>query len=274
VAVVAARRVRLRHKAARVWTGGAGECLLLLHGGWAGAPAYWSCVWQDLADRFFVVAPELPGIADAEEAPLATVGVYGLWLDELLESLDIERAWVVGNSFGAMVAWRFAAQAPHRCRGLVMVNGFPAPSFSMILSILIRRTPLRRLALMHLRRHTYSRQALRAGFPDPVRVPPELAATLAGPPDKRRMDAMLDLLLSGEAPGPAPALPSLVLWGAADRLPRCDADAARALAASLPDCELALLPGAGHLPQCDSPEKFTATLSHFVAARTAGPTSA
>jgi pimeloyl-ACP methyl ester carboxylesterase len=273
MAAVAAKRVALRHKEARVWTGGSGECLLLLHGGWAGAAAHWSCVWHALADRFLVVAPELPGIADGDEAPLPTFGVYGLWLDELLDSLGIDRAWVVGNSLGATVAWRFAAQAPHRCRGLVMVDGLPAPSVSMILGILIRRTPLRRLARMRLRQKSFSRGAWRAAFPDAARVPAEIAAVLARP-DKRRMDAVLDLLLSGEAPGPVPHVPSLLVWGAEDRLAGRDAAAARALAASLPDCELALLPGAGHLPQCDSPEKFTALLSHFVAAHGDGPSIA
>lgn len=273
MAAVAARRVALRHKQAQIWTGGSGECLLLLHGGWAGAAAHWSCVWERLAERFQIVAPELPGIGETDEPPLPTYGVYGLWLDELLDALGIERAWVVGNAFGATVAWRFAAQAPHRCRGLVMVDGLPPPSVSLILSILIRRTPLRRLALMRLRQRTYSRAALAAAFPDRQRVPPAIAETLARP-QKRQIAAMLDLLLSGEAPGPQPRLPSLLLWGAEDRLPRCAAAAARALAASLPGCELVVLPGAGHLPQCDSPAEFIAALSRFAAAHGAGPSSA
>ena len=52
---------------------------------------------------------ELPGIA-APGHRLATYGVYGLWLDTLLDALGIDAAWAVGNSFGATVAWRFAAQ--------------------------------------------------------------------------------------------------------------------------------------------------------------------
>jgi pimeloyl-ACP methyl ester carboxylesterase len=124
---------------------------------------------------------------------------------------------------------------------------------------------------MRLRQKSFSRGARRAAFPDVARVPAEIAAVLARP-DKRRMDAVLDLLLSGEAPGPVPHLPSLLAWGAEDRL--ADAAAARALAASRPDCEPALLPGAGHLPQCDSPEKFTALLSHFAAAHGDGPSIA
>jgi pimeloyl-ACP methyl ester carboxylesterase len=273
MAAVAPRRVALRRKQAQIWTGGAGECLLLLHGGWAGAAAYWSCVWESLAERFHVLAPELPGISSGDEPHLPTYGVYALWLDELLDALAIDRAWVVGNCFGATVAWRFAAQAPQRCRGLVMVNGFPPPSVSLIRSIVIRRTPLRRLALRRMRQRTHGRKALDAAFPDQRRVPEEIARTLAGPPP-RQIAAMLDILMSGEAPSPPPRLPSLLLWGEEDRLPGCDAAAARAAAAALRGSELVLLPGAGHLPQCDSPAEFTAALTHFVAAHAAGSSSA
>jgi pimeloyl-ACP methyl ester carboxylesterase len=267
------QRIALRRKSADVWTGGAGDCLLLLHGAGGGAAAYWSGVWERLAERFFVVAPELPGIAGAGEPLLPTFGVYGLWLDELLDALGITRAWVVGNSLGAAVGWRFAAQAPHRCRGLVMVNGSPPAAFSMILAILLRRTPLRRLVRLRLKQLAQGPRALRAAFPDPRRVPAEIAARLAEP-HPQAIDAMLDLLLSGEAPCHVPRLPSLVLWGAADRSPRCDVARARALAASLGAGEPVLLPGAGHLPQCDAPEEFTACLSRFAAAQAGGSSAA
>ena len=264
MAAVAASRIALPQGHAEIWSGGSGACLLLLHGGWAGAAAHWSCVWNALADRFRVIAPELPGITGGPEGALATFGVYGLWLDELLDALGIERAWLVGNSFGATVGWRFAAQAPHRCHGLVMVNGFPAPRFSLIPAILLRRTPLRRLALLQLRQLIYGKRALRAAFPEPRRAPAEIVQSLTAPPP-RQLAAMLDLLLSGEAPCPPPRVPALLLWGAADRLPGCDEAAARRLAASLRDPEFALLVGAGHLPQIDRPAEFVATLTDFAA---------
>ena len=53
-----------------VWTGGAGDPLLLLHGAWAGAEVHWAPVWDRLAEEHRVVAPDFPGLAyDAPWVP-------------------------------------------------------------------------------------------------------------------------------------------------------------------------------------------------------------
>lgn len=45
-----------------MFTGGEGpRTVLLLHGGWMGAALHWSGVWDRLAQRARVVAPDLPG---------------------------------------------------------------------------------------------------------------------------------------------------------------------------------------------------------------------
>lgn len=46
--------------------------------------AHWASVWDQLAVRFYVVAPELPGVVPATEPPLPTFGVYARWLEDLL----------------------------------------------------------------------------------------------------------------------------------------------------------------------------------------------
>ena len=59
---VDSKTIPLGQRPARVWTGGSGEAIVLLHGGWAGAEAYWSTVADELERSHLVVAPELPGI--------------------------------------------------------------------------------------------------------------------------------------------------------------------------------------------------------------------
>jgi pimeloyl-ACP methyl ester carboxylesterase len=237
---------------------------LLLHGGWGGAEAHWSGVWDMLAWHFRVIAPELPGIAaDSDQPPLKTVGDYAVWLDGLLQALDLPAVWVVGNSFGAMLGWRFAAAAPRRARGLVMANGVPAVDVGAAQRFLVTRTILRRIALWRLRRLAYSPEAMEAACPDAERLPPEIATALAYPA-RRQLETMFDILLSGEAASPAPRCPLLFLWGEADRLPGSEPEVARRLAAETPGSELQLVPGAGHLPQLDRPAAFVHAVARFV----------
>ena len=111
-----------------VWTGGAGDPLLLLHGAWAGAEVHWAPVWDRLAEEHRVVAPDFPGLAyDAPWVP-RSFGEAVRWVEQVLDAIDAPRAWIVGNSFGAALAARVASQSPARCLGLVLVDGGPPPA--------------------------------------------------------------------------------------------------------------------------------------------------
>lgn len=52
---------------------------------------------------------------------------YGRALKELLDSLEIESAHVVGESFGSLVAWQFGIAHPQRVRSFTLVGGFTRP---------------------------------------------------------------------------------------------------------------------------------------------------
>ena len=251
----------------RAHVGGAGEPLVLIHGGWGGASACWGSVWERLARRFRVIAPELPGLSrGAAEPGLGSVAAYARWVSGALQAHASGPAWLVGNSFGASVAWRLAADLGLRCRGIVLVNGFPMPRTPAPLAWLGRfaaaRAPfLRTLFLRSLRRTAYGPGALDRAFFDRALVPAEYVA-VAHDPDPRQLAAFADALVAGD-PGPAPAVPILLLWGERDRLPRTTADDARRLARELRCATLELVPGAGHMPQVERPDAFVEALLRF-----------
>src|SRR5450759_4950689 len=91
---------------------GSGPPLILLHAGIADR-TMWAEHLQPLASAGFrVLAADLPGFGDApvaaqEDAP---------WNDVLatMDALGIERAVLVGNSLGGLVAQRVAVLAPGR----------------------------------------------------------------------------------------------------------------------------------------------------------------
>ena len=262
--MVARREVAVGGVAAHVWTGGRGDPLLLLHGGWGGAHLHWAPVWDRLAERFLVVAPDLPGLGE-EGAALGSLSAYATWLEHLLDATGVGPAWVVGNSFGAGLAWRLASQAPARCLGLVLVNGGPAPSMPPPARRLLAAGPARRAITAVFRRSAYSPSTAAKAFADPGRVPVELAEVFAGK-FPHRLETVTDVVLSADPPSPPPRARTLLLWGASDRLLGTKASAAERLQRKLAGSELVLIPGAGHLPQLERPAEFVDALTRFAAA--------
>jgi pimeloyl-ACP methyl ester carboxylesterase len=249
---------------ARVWVGGDGEALVLLHGGWGGARPHWSTVWDRLAEAGRVVAPELPGLGD-EGPGLGSLSAYAAWVRRVLDRVGVATAWLVGNSFGAALAWRLASGDVGRCRGLVLVNGGPPPGMPGAVRRLAATGPARRLLTAVFRRNAISPATHERGFADPRLVPDELVPVFHQR-HPRQLDVVVGVVLADDPPGPRPQVPTLLLWGADDRLAGSTAKAADKLRRSLPGAELVVIPGAGHLPQVERPDDFVAAVARFVAA--------
>ena len=255
------KTISLGQRPARVWTGGTGEAIVLLHGGWAGAEAYWSTVTDDLECTHLVVAPELPPIHSPEGLP--SFGAYAAWLAELLTAMGIERATLVGNSLGATIAWRFAGQYPERSAGLVVVNGYQPPGYSKMLRWLAGETPIRRLARGNLQRLHFGPEVLPLAFHDRSKVPAEILQTLDGF-TTADADRVVDVLLSGEEAAPPPKGSVLLIFGEADRSPVLDKHGARKMRLSLEQSKLVTIPEAGHLPQIERPAEFLRALRGYL----------
>jgi poly(3-hydroxyoctanoate) depolymerase len=82
----------------------------------------WSSLVEQLPGRR-LIAVDMPGCggSSARRTPVSMVGFAAL-AGRLLECLDVERADVLGLSFGGMVAQQFAVSAPRRVRRLVLAS--------------------------------------------------------------------------------------------------------------------------------------------------------
>jgi 2-hydroxy-6-oxo-octa-2,4-dienoate hydrolase len=113
---------------------GAGAPLVLLHGSGPGVSAHsnWGAVTPALARDFRVLAPDIAGYGLTE---FKDDGKYDmrLWVAHLVAFLDavgVQRAVLVGNSFGGALSVATAVFAPERVSGLVLL-GTPAGEFPM-----------------------------------------------------------------------------------------------------------------------------------------------
>jgi len=114
-----------------------------------------------------------------------------------------------------------------------------------------------------MRQHIYGEEALRKAFHDPVKVPAAVRGALEWP-HERRIQHMLDIVLNSRRTPDKPGQPTLLVWGAEDRLPNAELAVGRRLHKQLPGSRLEVIDAAGHMPQVEQPERFIRVLQNFV----------
>ncbi len=242
--------------------GGTGPPLLLLHG-WGGSSASFAAIARDLQEGFTVVAPDLPGFG-LSQLPSAAWGSYDYadLVARLSKQIHPPPYYVLGHSFGGRVALAMACAHRDLVTKLILVNAAgikiaPPP-----------RIRLKAAVYGSLRR---AASCLPSGMADRAI---EALRRLFGSADYRdagaRRATLVRLLEDDFRPRlPAIQASTLVIWGARDRdVPLA---AARILAQEIPLAELAIIPGAGHFPFVEAPDRFCQLVRGFLAPERPAP---
>lgn len=105
---------------------GDGYPVMLLHGSGPGVTAWanWNKVFPLLKDDFRVIAPDMVGFGFTErpENPVYNMNVWVQQTIDLFDALNIEKANLVGNSFGGALALSMAIKYPERINKLVLMG--------------------------------------------------------------------------------------------------------------------------------------------------------
>jgi len=105
-------------------TAGKGPAVVLLHG-YAQTSRMWRPIIPLLAEKFTVIAPDLPGIGDSaipkDGLDMKTAAIR---MHALVQKLGVQKARVVGHDIGLMVAYAYAAQFPAETEKLVLMDAF------------------------------------------------------------------------------------------------------------------------------------------------------
>jgi pimeloyl-ACP methyl ester carboxylesterase len=257
---------------------GSGPPLLLLHG-LGSRRQIWEPVIPALAERFDVVAPDLPGFGASpmppESAP-AGVGSLAQLVAEFCAGLgpEFERPHVAGNSLGGLVALELARRERAASASAISPAGFSNRAETVLARGTLWLTVRAARALSpwadRLTARAAGRWLVLGGFmARPDRVPPaEAAADLRAFAAAPWFDAtMLTVGPMAFAGGEEvhTNVPVTVAWGAKDRLlpPR----QARRAARVLPRARVLLMPGCGHTPMYDDPEQVVRVIVDGAAAR-------
>jgi pimeloyl-ACP methyl ester carboxylesterase len=105
-------------------TAGSGPTVILLHG-YTQTSRMWRPLIPKLADKFTVIAPDLPGIGDSDiPKDGSDMKTAAIRIHALAKSLGVEKARVVGHDIGLMVAYAYAAQFPSEVEKLIVMDAF------------------------------------------------------------------------------------------------------------------------------------------------------
>lgn len=257
---------------------GSGPALLLLHG--LGCDhSTWNRVVERLATRFTVVAPDLLGHGRSDK-PRAdySLGGYANGVRDLLTVLGIDKATVVGHSFGGGVAMQFAYQFPERTERLVLVasgglgpevspaiRAITTPGFHQVMGLLtapgvrhVGTAALRGLATLPTRptRDLAEVADIYESFKDPA------ARTAIRHVVRAVVDWRGQVVTMADRAYLTQAMPMCVVWGEDDLvIPVSHADRAAELA---PAARVEVIERSGHFPHRDHPERFVEILTDFV----------
>jgi len=256
---------------------GDGPVLLLIHG-IAGSSAAWREVMPALAERYTVIAPDLIGHGHSAK-PLGdySLGAYASGMRDLLGALGVERASVVGQSFGGGVALQLAYQHPECCERLVLVDsGGLGREVSWMLRFMTLPgseylMPVIFPSFVRRRGNELSRQLHARG----VRLGriAEMWNAYASLTESDNRQAFVRTLRAVIDPGGqtvsaedrlylAARMPTLIIWGEQDTI----IPVSHALAAhvAIPHSRLELIAEAGHFPHVETPERFLEVLLDFL----------
>ncbi len=251
--------------------------LLLLHG-IAGSSETWIPAMELLRREYTVLAPDFLGHgSSAKPAGDYSLGNHAAGMRDFLDLLGIDRATVVGQSYGGGVALQFAYQFPERCERLVLVDAgglgrevswmlrvVTLPGAEFVLPVLFS-APIRDAGDAIFRflrdrglRNDRATEMWRsfASLVDPANRQAFVRTMHAViDPGGQSVSAMDRLYLAG-------SMPTLIVWGDKDRIiPVSHAHQAHA---AIENSRLEVMEGVGHFPHVEEPVRFVEILSDFL----------
>lgn len=249
---------------------GQGEPVVLIHG-FGGSSHNWQQVAEELGDRYRLVAPDLKGFGWSERPEDREAYSFDNQVQtvvEVMEELKIDRAHIIGHSYGGGIALWLAASNPQLVRSLTLVDSTfpgtefgPGPQFP-------RAGPLTPVLVRGMLRRRFVRVALKKSYYEPEKVDEALVDDYLV---RLRIEGVESAFrgLTARSARPNGVLnleelepPVLVVWGAED--PLIEPWVGQQFAASVPDGRFKLLAECGHTPMEEKPDEFVEVVEPFL----------
>jgi pimeloyl-ACP methyl ester carboxylesterase len=253
------RDVTVRGTRVRMLAEGSGDPLLYLHG--SGDLGLWTPALTELAKTHRVYRPDHPGFSGSDDRDgVDSVHDLAFFYLDLLDEIQAREVVVVGSSLGGWIAADLATIEPRRVSRLVLMDAVgvradvPTPD-------IFAHSPVELAEMVY---HDDDLKAAAVQRVQDMENDPELferylrnqiaTAHLGWNPymhDPKLLDRLHRI-----------AAPTLILWGANDRL--MPVGYAHRWAELLPKAEIAIIDDAGHLPLIERPDASLDVLRTFL----------
>jgi pimeloyl-ACP methyl ester carboxylesterase len=247
---------------------GAADTVLLVHGYGASSASY-APVLAALAEKFRVLAVDLPGFgrSDRREGDYSPEALADV-LAQILDEKGVERAHVVGHSWGSSVVLAFALRHPERLEKLVVISAW---IYDEQLLPIMRWARVRGLGemLYALFYRQNLGERLYLNFYDPrlvtQAVVDEVEKQMERPGALAAALAAARGMMFRESDYHKIQAPTLILWGREDRVARLPFG--ERLARELPRAQLVVLGRCGHIPMWECTGETAGALRTFLEAK-------
>lgn len=243
----------------------AAETVVLLHG-YSSDRQIWARFASSLTDRYQVIIPDLAGHGDTDFVPGLgySAPTQAQRVANMLDSLGVDKVHIAGNSMGGFITAHFALAYPERTLSAALFDpaGVTSPEQSDMERMLAQgRNPFEirtREEFDEFYPMTMAKPPWMPGFvlaavaeQYQARLP-ELAEIKNDFHDNNMLNDRLDEY----------SVPVLVVWGDQDRL--LHVSAAKVWADGIPNAELHVFEGIGHMPMFEIPKESSAVYRAFI----------
>ncbi|MDX1706168.1 alpha/beta hydrolase [Pseudidiomarina sp.] len=248
------------------------EPIILLHGTSASLHT-WNGWAERLSEQRRVVRVDLPGFGLTGPHPREDYHItsYSEFVIALADSLQIDKFVLAGNSLGGRIAWTTAAIAPERVTRLVLVDpsgGYPLPPESLPLAFHVAQLPVLGQLMDYTLPRFMVRKSLENVYANPDLVTDDLVDLYYDMARREGNRQALRQRFQQEGNGNEQAIikslqqPTLILWGAQDRL--IPVANGYEYARDIRNSELVVFPELGHIPQEEDPDQSLQPVLNFL----------
>ena len=250
--------------------------IILFHG-LGSSVETWRAWRADLSTDYRVISVDLPGhgLTRAPDRPTLPISYLSGFVAEVRDKLALNEAVLVGSSLGGHAVWHHAVNSDDEIAGLVLIAAAGLPpgddeNADKPLAYALAGQGWLRPFIQNLDPEPFIRNGMEGAFSDQTLATDELIdlySDLSRAPGHR--EALLkyasrprDTANEDETRLVALDVPVLILQGRDDQIiPSSDAER---FADLIPDAELIIYPGIGHLPQEEAAEASLADMRAFL----------
>ncbi|WP_129127018.1 alpha/beta fold hydrolase [Geomonas oryzae] len=240
--------------------------IVMLHG-FGGEKDNWDRFSKKLTDDYRLIIPDLPGHGDSLQDMSLNYGVeeQAKRLKQLLDALGVRKAHLVGNSMGGAIALRFTSLYPQSVLSLSLMDSAGAVKTPSDFDALVKATG--KNPFMDVRTSQDYESMMKYLFVKPPYLPGFIVDVLVEEKVKRKAleqkmfrDIMADM--DQTAMLSSVHVPTLVIWGAQDRVTHVDD--AEFLRQKISGSRKEVLEGVGHCPMIEKPDVTSELYRQFL----------